>query len=155
MLSLRSAKISRSERGSLRAPDSWRDRHFMGRYATSGCRFVLQHPVELTAYHNLHSGELHARHSPREAGFSHLLEHFFHLRILPEQIVDFLYAGAGAARDSFATTAVNRFVMIAFVSSHRVDDGLNAIDLFFVNLVGGFLQARKSTHTGQHPHEAL
>ena len=44
---------------------------------------------------------------PRKAGLAHLLEHFFHLRILPKQIVDFLHAGAGAAGDALAAAAVD------------------------------------------------
>src|SRR6266404_3508975 len=103
----------------------------------------------------LHSWKLHPSHSPREAGLAHLLEHFFHLSVLTEQVVDFLHAGAGAAGNAFAAAAVDGLVMVAFVSGHGIDDGFDAVDLLFVNFVGGFLQAGKRSDTGQHAHETL
>src|SRR5437868_11637314 len=87
----------------------------------------------------LHSRQFHSCHPPREAWFAHLLEHLFHLRILTEQIIDFLHGCSRAARDAFAAAAVYDFVMIALVAGHRVDDGFDAVDLFFVHFVGGFL----------------
>jgi len=49
----------------------------------------------------------------------------------------------------FSAAAVDGFVMVALVSGHGIDDGLDAVDLLFVNLVGSFLQAGKSANTGQ------
>src|ERR1700690_3774509 len=123
MSSLRSAKISRNDRRSGRASDSCSDRHFIlysavaaglrpaGRTNASVATWLVllqsaQICERLTAEESLHSGKLHPRHSPRKAGLAHLLEHFLHLRILAEQVVDFLHAGAGAAGDAFAAGAV-------------------------------------------------
>src|SRR5208282_5965624 len=41
-----------------------------------------------------HSRQLHSCQATREARLAHLLEHFFHLRVLAEKIVYFLHAGA-------------------------------------------------------------
>src|SRR5882762_11483980 len=103
----------------------------------------------------LHSRKLHPCHSPGEAGLAHLLEHFFHLSVLAEQVVDFLHAGAGAAGNALAAAAVDGFVMVALVSGHGIDDGLDAVDLLFVNLVGSLLQAGERADTGQHSDETL
>src|SRR6266852_3244298 len=46
-------------------------------------------------------------------------------------------------------------LMASFVSGHRIDDGLDAVDLFLVNLVGRFLQAGKRADAGQHSDQAL
>jgi hypothetical protein len=86
---------------------------------------------------------------------THLLEHFSHLSVLAEQVVDFLHAGSRTAGNPFAAAAVDGFVMVAFVSGHGIDNGLDAIDLLFVNLVRGFLQAGKRTNTRQHADKAL
>src|SRR6202795_4603008 len=85
----------------------------------------------------LHSRKLHPCHSPREAGLAHLLEHFFHLGVLAKQVVDFLHARAGAAGNAFAAAAVDRFVMVALVSGHGIDNGLEAVYLLFLNSCGG------------------
>src|ERR1017187_4489307 len=105
--------------------------------------------------HSLYSRQLHPRHSASETGLAHLLEHLFHLRVLAEQVIYFLHSGAGAAGDAFAPAAVDHFVMIALVHRHRIDNGLDAVDLFFVHAVGGFLQAGERTDAGQHSHQAL
>jgi len=103
----------------------------------------------------LHSRELHPCHPPRETGLAHLLEHLFHLRVLAEQVIHFLDAGSRAAGDAFTAAAVDHLVMIALVHSHRVDDGLDAVDLFFVHAVGSLLEAGKRTDRGQHAHQAF
>ena len=64
----------------------------------------------------LNPRKLHPRHAPREARLAHLLEHFLHLRVLAQQIVDFLHTGAGAAGDAFAAAAVDGFMMVALVA---------------------------------------
>src|SRR5260221_171940 len=97
----------------------------------------------------LHSGNLHPRHSSRKAWFTHLLEHFSHLSVLAEQVVDFLHAGSRTAGNPFAAAAVDCFLMVAFVSGHWIDNGLDANYLPFVNLFRGFFQAGKRTNTKQ------
>src|SRR5271168_4351910 len=96
----------------------------------------------------LHSRKLHPRHAPRKTRLAHLLEHFFHLRVLTKQGVDFLHAGARPAGDAFAATAVDDFMMIALESGHRIDNRLDPVDLLLVYFVGGFLQAGKRTDAG-------
>src|ERR1700730_10101269 len=103
----------------------------------------------------LHSRKLHPCHSAGETWFAHLLEHFFHLSVLAKQVVDFLHAGSGAAGNAFAAAAGDGFVMIALVSGHGVDDGLDAVDLLVINLVSRFLQAGKRADTWQHADETL
>src|SRR5271167_2197990 len=53
-----------------------------------------------SSFCSLHPRQLHPCHAPREAGLAHGLEHLAHLGILAQQLVDFLYAGAGAAGDA-------------------------------------------------------
>src|SRR5713101_6629879 len=104
---------------------------------------------------HLHARKFHPRHPTRKTRLAHLLEHFLHLRILPEQVINFLHGGAGAAGNAFAAAAVDGLVMVALVSSHGIDDGLDPVDLFFVNLVGGFLQTGKRADAGQHADKTL
>src|SRR5271165_1542321 len=98
----------------------------------------------------LHPRQLHPRQPAREAGLAHLLEHLLHLRVLAKQIVYFLHGRAGAAGDAFAAVAVDDFMMVAFVRGHRIDDGLDAVDLLLVDIVGGLLQAGERSDRGQH-----
>src|SRR5258708_12686322 len=60
----------------------------------------------------LHSGKLHSRHSSRKAWFTHLLEHFFHLSVLAEQVVDFLHAGSRTPGNPFAAAPLCGFVLV-------------------------------------------
>src|SRR5207237_2969872 len=103
----------------------------------------------------LHSWQLHPSETACEAGFAHLLEHLFHLGILTKKIVYFLNAGAGAAGDALAAAAGDYFVVIALVHGHRTDNGLDTVDLFFVDVVSGLLQAGKWSDSGKHSHQAL
>src|SRR5512146_3351157 len=102
----------------------------------------------------LHSGHFHPSQAFREAWLGHALEHFAHLRVLPEQIVDLLDGGTGTARDSLATRAVDGFVMITLPGGHGVDDGFNANDLFLVHFVVYLLHVREWTDARHHTHDA-
>src|SRR5258708_21084315 len=95
----------------------------------------------------LHSGNLNPRHSSRKAWFTHLLEHFSHLSVLAEQVVDFLHAGSRTAGNPFAAAAVDGFVMVSFVSGHGIVKGLATVDLLFFNPFPGFLQAGHRANT--------
>src|ERR1700675_4384404 len=161
--SLRSARMSRSGRMSVSEIDSSRERHFIStntpepsaakaefRIRLSGTATAVPFPEP-----QLHSRQLHPRHPSGETGLAHLLEHLFHLRVLAEQVIHFLHGGSGAAGDAFAAAAVDHFVVIALMHGHRVDDGLDAVDLFFVHAVGSFLEAGKRTDRGQHAHQAF
>src|SRR5271169_3528698 len=75
--------------------------------------------IERAPFHfRLHSWKLHAGKLSRKTGLPHLLKHFSHLRILAQQIIDFLHAGSGAASDPFATASVHHFVVQTLVSCH-------------------------------------
>src|SRR5689334_13322730 len=102
-----------------------------------------------------HAGHFHSRKPSSETRFSHLLEHLFHLRILAEQVIDFLYRRSRPARNALSTAAVDEFVVISFSRRHRIDDGLNAVDLLLINLVGSLLHAGEWPDAGQHAHNAL
>src|SRR5438552_18331635 len=100
--------------------------------------------------------EAHSRQFARKsAAFAQALELLLHHRVLLEQLVHFLHGRARAASDALATTAVDRFVMIAFVWRHRIDDGLYTVQLFVVNFVGHSLHSCKRTNARQHLHNAL
>src|SRR6266849_9335688 len=174
--SLRSARISRRGRMSVSGLDSSRERHFISRARrtdrdpsttlpfaslattslrmTSGYRYAGNCNRPLTT-DLLHPRHLHPRQSPREARLPHLLEHLFHLRVLAKKIVYFLHGRPRSAGDTLAAVAVDHFMMIALVRRHRIDDGLDAVDLLLVDIIGGFLQAGEWTDRGQHAHDAL
>src|SRR5258708_21003208 len=79
----------------------------------------------------LHSGKLHPRHSSRKAWFTHLLEHFFHLSVLAEQVVDFLHAGSRTAGNPFAAGAPDCCVVVALTFRPCIDYWLDPIYLPF------------------------
>ena len=99
--------------------------------------------------------QFHSRQPAHHVAFAHLLEHLAHLRILPEKVVHFLHRSARSAGDALATAAVDHVVVTAFVSGHRIDDGFDMIDLFFINLVGVLLQPGEWADAGQHSHQIL
>ena len=68
---------------------------------------------------------------------AHHFEHFAHLGVLLEEIVDLLDGGSGAGGDAFAAAAVDEFVVAAFAVCHGVDDGFDAGELAVVDLLGG------------------
>src|SRR5215831_21250697 len=120
------------------------------------CAAVLnQQPGTSNSQLLLHSRQLHSRQATREAGLAHLLEHLFHLRVLAEQIVDFLNAGAGSAGDALAPASIDDLMVIAFIARHRIDDGLYSVHLFLVDFVGSFLQSLKRSDRREHPDNAL
>src|SRR5260370_3551977 len=117
-------------------------------------RFVSNYKL-LFCSRILDAWQLHPSETACEAGLAHLLEHLLHLGILTKKIVYFLNASAGAAGNALAAAAVDDFVVIALVHGHRTDNGLDTVDLFFVDVVGGFLQARKRSDAGKHTNQAL
>src|SRR5260370_2548853 len=95
-------------------------------------------PAKETGAH-LHAGKFPPRHSPRKTRLAHLLEHFFHLRVLPEQVVDFLHAGAGTAGDALAAATASGFLLGPVPSAPRINHGPDALPLFFIDLTGAIL----------------
>src|SRR3990172_8263841 len=84
------------------------------------------------------SGEpLHARELPLHA--LELLHHLPELRVLLEQPVHVLHAGAAAARDALATAAVDRVGVAPLARRHRRDDRVEAVE---VRRLGGELLRR-------------
>src|SRR5580704_19347837 len=88
MSSLRSAKTSRKGRVSRLGADSSRERHFIKHWSVAS-KSSLRLATVL-----LHPRHLHPCQPSGEAGLAHLLEHFFHLRVLAQKVVHFLHAGA-------------------------------------------------------------
>src|SRR5205807_8897623 len=98
----------------------------------------------------LHSGQL-----AREAGFSDLLEHFAHLRVLAQQIIYLLYACARSARDALSAAAIDDFVVNTLMRGHRVDDRFHAVELPFIYFLALLLLADELSDAGQHSHDVL
>src|SRR2546428_60590 len=71
-----------------------------------------------------------------------LLHHLAELRVLLEQPVDVLHAGAAAAGDALAAAAVDDLGMAALLGRHGADDGVEAgeICLLGAELPGGALE---------------
>src|SRR5262245_9786528 len=82
-----------------------------------------------------HSRQLHPCQLTSEARLAHVFEHLAHLCILPQKLVYFLHAGAGAAGDSFAPAAVDQLVVIALFRRHGVNNGFHAVELSFIHVV--------------------
>ena len=103
---------------------------------------------------------------PRQAGQFHLrqflaeearlagkaLHHFTRLRVLLQQIVHVLHAGAAALGDAAAARTVDEHVVAALFGSHGVDDGDHAPDLRFVDL--GVLQIFERADLRHHFQQA-
>src|SRR5581483_11159191 len=79
--------------------------------------------------------------------------HFARLRILLEQRVDVLHAGAAAFGDTPPPRAVNDHVIIPLGRGHRIDDGHDAGDLFFVHL--DVLEVFERTELRHHAQQVL
>src|SRR5438477_6696650 len=104
MSALRSAKISARERDSFARLTSSRERHFIGVVSHQPSAFrqtrvaIRVFRIQCAQYQswNLESllSQLHSCELPREIAFAHLLKHFSHLRVLAEEVVHFLHAGA-------------------------------------------------------------
>lgn len=82
-------------------------------------------------------------------------EHFAHLGVLAEEVVDLLDRCAGAGGDAFAAGAVDEFVVLAFLVGHGVDDGFDAGELRFVDVFGGLLHAGEGADGGEHLQDRL
>ena len=104
-------------------------------------------PEALAAAHLAHEPLLHFGHATARA---HALEHFAHLGVLAEEIVDLLDGGAGAEGDALAAAAVDDGGVAALLGGHGVDDGFNAAELLFVDVARGLLQALEGADRGQH-----
>src|ERR1700758_453613 len=72
---------------------------------------------------------------------AHALEHLAHLRVLPQQLIYFLHAGAGAGSNALPARPRNDLVVVTFFLRHGVDDRLHARELLFVHLSRHLLQA--------------
>lgn len=86
---------------------------------------------------------------------AHGFEHFAHLGVLTEEVVDLLNGGSGAAGDALAAAAVDDLVVAALLSGHGVDDDLDAVELALVDVVDGLGHAGKGADRGQHLHNGL
>ena len=91
-----------------------------------------------------------------EAGAgAHGFEHFAHLGVLAEEVVDLLHGGSGAAGDALAAASVDDLVVASLAGGHGVDDGLDAVELLLVNVVDGLRHAGEGADRGQHLHDGL
>src|ERR1700681_717863 len=167
--SLRSERMSRKERVSVPGVDSSSDRHLMKQTSDVGlrtssstpiqdpirCRETFDRPRSEARRPLLHSRHLHPSQLAGKARLDDLLEHFSHLGVLAQQVVDFLHAGARAPGDTFAPAAVHDFVVEALVLRHRINDCFHPAELFFVDLVSVLLYPGKGTDAGQHAHQVL
>ncbi len=79
---------------------------------------------------------------------AHGLEHFAHLLVLAEEVVDLLDGGAGAEGDALAAAAVDDGRVAALLGGHRVDDGFNAAELLLVDRAGGLLHLGEGAYAG-------
>src|ERR1043166_6656549 len=70
-------------------------------------------------------------------------------------MIYFLDRRPRAPRNALSSAAVDHIVMTALIGCHRIDDGLDAVDLFLVYLVGMFLEASEWANAREHPHQAL
>jgi hypothetical protein len=86
---------------------------------------------------------------------AHHLEHLSHLGVLAQEVVDVLYGGSAAAGDAFAAVAVDDLVVEALFLRHRVDDGLDAVELAFVYVFYGLLHAGEGADGGEHLEDGL
>src|ERR1035441_3891719 len=128
---------------------------------TSGAEGIFIVPPRI-ATANLPAEFLAGLHLGHEAllGFeaaagAHGLEHFAHLGVLAEQVVDVLDGGAGAAGDALAAAAVGDLVVAAFLGGHGVDDGLDAVELAFVDVLYGLLHAGEGADGREHLEDGL
>ena len=99
------------------------------------------------AHHAAHAA---AHHLLGQAAFAHLLEHLAHLRVLAEEHVDVLHAGAGAGGDALAARAGDDLVIAALVRGHGVDDGFEADELLFIHILRGLGHSGEGADAGEH-----
>ncbi len=67
------------------------------------------------------------------AAGAHGFEHFAHLGVLAEEVVDLGDLNACTQGDAFAAAAVDDGGVLALFGGHRVDDGFDAGELLFVH----------------------
>jgi len=109
-------------------------------------------PAEfLFAAHLAHEALLHLD----AATAAHHLEHFAHLGVLAEEVVDVLDRGSAAAGDALAAVAVDDLVVETLFLRHRVDDGFDAVELAFVDVFDGLLHAGEGADGRQHFQDGL
>jgi len=109
-------------------------------------------PAEfLFAAHLAHEALLHFD----AATAAHHLEHFAHLGVLAEEVVDVLDRGSAAAGDALAAVAVDDLVVETLFLRHRVDDGFDAVELAFVDVFDGLLHAGEGADGRQHFQDGL
>ena len=118
-----------------------------------GCEVTLS-PEALFAAH-AHGADAAAHHVAGQAAFAHLLEHLGHLGVLAEEIVYVLDLGAAAVGDALAAGAGDDFVVAALFGGHGVDDGFEARELLFVDVLRGLLQAGEGADGGHHLEDAI
>ena len=97
----------------------------------------------------LHLGH-HALLGFHAASSADHFEHLSHLGVLAEEVVDVLDGGSGAAGDAFAAVAVDDLVVEALFLGHGVDDGFDAGELAFVDVLGGLGHAGHGADGGEH-----
>ena len=97
----------------------------------------------------------HPSQLARESAFAQALKLLLHRGILPEQLIHFLYRGAGAARNALAPATVDGLVVVALIRGHRIDDRLYAIQLLVVYFGRHALNTSKWTDAGKHLHNTL
>ena len=81
---------------------------------------------------------------------AHGFEHFGHLVVLAEEVVDFLHADAGAGGDALAAAAVDKVGVLTLFVGHRVDDGFNAGELALVDIFRGLGHAGEGAYGWEH-----
>src|ERR1700722_16222448 len=80
------------------------------------------------------------------AAATHHLEHFSHLRILPQQVIDLLPRRSRARRDPLSPTARDNLVVLSFLVRHRVDDRFHPRKLLLVDVLRRLRHARERSH---------
>src|SRR5579871_1405692 len=90
-------------------------------------------PAEALFSSKSHAAEAAAHHLAGHSASAHLLEHFCHLRVLAQELIYVLHAGAAAGCDAFAARTGDDFVIEPFFGGHGVDDGFEAHELLFID----------------------
>ena len=83
------------------------------------------------------------------------LEHFGHLGVLAEEVVDLGDFDAGAEGDAFAAASVDDGRVLPLLSGHGVDDGFDAGELAFVDVFCGLAHAGEGADGGEHLEDGL
>ena len=86
---------------------------------------------------------------------AHGFEHFGHLGVLAEEVVDLLDGDAGAGGDALAAAAVDEVGVLALLVGHGVDDGFDAGELALVDVFRGLGHAGEGADRGEHFEDGL